>query len=66
MQLPNTVTLLDRLGLLEEGTQGLGIPLPSKDSCFKAFGPKDPIIQGIIQGLWAVLSLRVRILNPKP
>ena len=28
--------------------------LPSRDSYFKAFGPKDPIIQGC----WAILMLR--------
>ena len=31
-------------------------PLPSKDSYFKAIGPKDPIISGF----WAILMLRVR------
>ena len=30
-------------------------PLPSKDSYFQAFGPKDPIIYS----LWAILMLRV-------
>ena len=24
------------------------LPLPSKDAYFKAFGPKDPIIQGFL------------------
>ena len=39
------------------------LPLPSKDSYFKAFGPKDPIIKGF----WAILMPRVRayILNPR-
>ena len=31
------------------------LPLPSKDSYFKAFGPEDPIISGF----WATLMLRV-------
>ena len=34
-------------------------PLPSKGSYFKASGPKDPILQGF----WAILMLRVRVLN---
>ena len=29
-------------------------PYPQKDSCFKAFGPKDPIIKGF----WAMFMLR--------
>ena len=32
-------------------------PLPSKDSCFKAFGPKDPIIYGF----WAIVMLREKV-----
>ena len=38
------------------------LPLTSKDSCFKAFGPKDPIIHGF----WVILMLRAIFLNPKP
>ena len=34
-----------------------GLPLPLKDSYFKAFGPKDPSIQGFE----ATLMLRVRV-----
>ena len=33
--------------------------MPSKDSHFKAFGPKDPIIKGF----GAILMLRVRVLG---
>ena len=32
------------------------LPLGSKDSYFKAFGPKDQTIKGF----WAILSLRVK------
>ena len=35
-------------------TGGEPIPLPSKDPCFKAFGPKDPTMEGF----WAILMLR--------
>ena len=38
------------------------LPLPSKDSYFQAFGPKDPIMRGF----WAILMLKDRPLNPKP
>ena len=37
-------------------------PSPSKDSCFQAFRPKDPITYGF----WAMLMLRVFVCSSMP